>query len=162
MDWSIWGCSNHTTAAKLACLYLSFCENESKSHSVMSDSLRPHGLFSPWNSPGQNTGVGSRSLLQGIFPTQGSIPGLPHCKQILYQLSHQGSPRVLEWVAYLVSIGSSPPRNRTGISFIAGGFFTAETKPTWNAVKIWLSILQFAHFQRASTYKILGLCVRVF
>jgi len=47
---------------------------------------------SPWNSPGQNTGVGSSSLLQGIFPTQGSNPGLPHLGQILYQLSHQGSP----------------------------------------------------------------------
>jgi len=46
----------------------------------------------PWNSPGQNTGVGSHYLLQGIFPTQGSNPGLPHCRQILYQLSHQGSP----------------------------------------------------------------------
>ena len=43
-----------------------------------------------WNSPGQNTGVGSLSLLQGIFPTQGSNPGLPHCRQILYQLSHKG------------------------------------------------------------------------
>ena len=51
-----------------------------------------HGLYSPWNSPGQNTGVGSHSLLQGIFPTQGSNPGLPHCRQILYQLSHKGSP----------------------------------------------------------------------
>ena len=49
--------------------------------------LRPHGLYSPWNSPGQNTGVGSRSLLQGMFPTQGSNPGLPHCRQMLYQLS---------------------------------------------------------------------------
>ena len=47
--------------------------------------------ISPWNSPGQNTGVGSLSLLQGIFPTQGSKPGLLHCRQILYQLSHQGS-----------------------------------------------------------------------
>ena len=55
------------------------------------DSLRPYGLHSPWNSPGQNTGVGSHSLLQGIFPTQGSNPGLPHCRQIFYQLSHQGS-----------------------------------------------------------------------
>ena len=45
-----------------------------------------------WNSPGQNTGVGSHPLLQGIFPTQGSNPSLPHCRQILYQLSHQGSP----------------------------------------------------------------------
>ena len=52
---------------------------------------------SPWNSPGQNTGVGSLSLLQGIFPTQGSNPGLPHCRQILYQLSCKGSPRILEW-----------------------------------------------------------------
>ena len=49
-------------------------------------------LYSPWNSPGQNTGVGSLSLLQGIFPTQGWNPGLLLCKQILYQLSHQGSP----------------------------------------------------------------------
>ena len=65
----------------------------SESHSVMSDSLQPHGLYSPRNSPVQNTGVGSLSLLQGIFPTQGSNPGLPNCRQILYQLSHQGSPR---------------------------------------------------------------------
>ena len=57
----------------------------------MSDSLRPHGLYSPWNSPGQNTGVGSLSLLQGIFPTQGSNPGLMHCRQILYQLSQDCS-----------------------------------------------------------------------
>ena len=63
-----------------------------ESRPVMSDSLRPHGLYSPWNSPGQNTGVGSRSHLQGIFPAQGSNPGLLHCRQILYQLSQQGSP----------------------------------------------------------------------
>ena len=55
----------------------------------MSNSLPPHGLCSPWNSPGQNTGVGSHSLLQGIFPTQGSNPGLPHHRQILHQLSHK-------------------------------------------------------------------------
>ena len=60
----------------------------------------------PWNSPGQSTGVGSLSLLQGIFPTQGSNPGIPHCGQILYQLSHKGSPRILEWVAYPFSSGS--------------------------------------------------------
>ena len=62
---------------------------ESESHLVVSDSLRPHGLYSPWNSPGQNTGVGSLSLLQGIFPTQGLNPGLLRCRQILYQLSHK-------------------------------------------------------------------------
>ena len=50
--------------------------SESKNRSAMSDSLRPHGPYSPWNSPGQNTGEGSRSLLQVIFPTQGSNPGL--------------------------------------------------------------------------------------
>ena len=78
----------------------------------------------PWNSPGQNTGVGSLSFLWGVFPTQGSNPGLPHCRQILYQLSHKGSLRILEWVAYPFSRGSSRPRNRTGVSCIAGGFFT--------------------------------------
>ena len=72
---------------------------ESESHSVVSDPLWPYGLYSPWNS-GQNTGVGSLSLLQVIFPTQESHPGLQHCKWILYQLSHKGSPRILEWVAY--------------------------------------------------------------
>ena len=95
-----------------------------ESHSVASDSLWPHGLYSPLNSPGQNTGVGSPSLLQGIFPTQGLNPGLPHCQQILYQLSHKGSSRILEWIAYPFSSGSSQPRNRTGVSCIAGGFFT--------------------------------------
>jgi len=63
-------------------------ESESESHSVESDSLRPHGLYSPWNSPGQNAGVGCLSRLQGIFPTQGSNPGLLHCRQILHQLSY--------------------------------------------------------------------------
>ena len=65
-------------------------ESESESRSVLSDSLQPHGLYSPWNSPGRNTGVDSLFLLQGIFPTQGLNLGLPHCRQILYQLSHQG------------------------------------------------------------------------
>ena len=59
----------------------------------MSDSLWSHGLYSPWNSPGQNAGVSSRSLLQGIFPTQRWIPGFPHCRRILYQQSYQGSPK---------------------------------------------------------------------
>ena len=71
----------------------------SESRSVVSNSLQPHGLCSPWNSSGQNTGVGSLSLLQEIFPTQESNPGLPHCRWILYQLSHKGSPRILEWVS---------------------------------------------------------------
>ena len=82
-----------------------------ESHSVMSNSLWPHRLHSPWNSPGQNTGVGSCSLLQRIFPTQGSNPGVLYCRQILYQLRHQGSPRILEWVAYSFSSRSLQPRN---------------------------------------------------
>ena len=65
----------------------------SESRSVISYSLWPHGLYSPWNAPGQNTGKGSHSLLQWIFPTQGSNPGLPHCSRILYQLSYQESRR---------------------------------------------------------------------
>ena len=52
----------------------------------------PARLLCPWDSPGKNTGVGCHALLQGIFLTQGSNLGLPHCRQILYRLSHQGSP----------------------------------------------------------------------
>ena len=71
---------------------------ESESRSVLSHSLQPHGLYSPWNSPGQNTGVGSLSLLQGFFPTQGSNPGLRHCSRIPYQLSHEGRHKgYFEW-----------------------------------------------------------------
>ena len=67
------------------------------SHSVMSSSLWPHGLYParllhPWNFPGKNTGVGCRFLLQEIFPTQGLNSRLQHCRQTLYRLSHQGSP----------------------------------------------------------------------
>ena len=95
----------------------------------MSDSLGPHGPHSPWNSPGQNTGVGSLSLLQGIFPTREFNPGLPHCRQILYQLSHKGSPRILEWIAYLFySLWNSPGKN-TGVgslSLLWGIFPTQE------------------------------------
>ena len=96
---------------------------KSESRSVVSNSLRPHWLYSPWNSPGQNSGVGSLSLFQGTFPIQGSNPGLPHCRQILYQLSHKGSPRILVWVVYPFSRGSSRPRNWARVFCIAGRFF---------------------------------------
>ena len=87
---------------------------ESESHSLVFDSLEPRVLYSPWNSPGQNTGVGSLSLLQNIFPPQGSNTGLPYCRRILYQLSHKGSKELdttkwlnwteLAWIVPLVSL----------------------------------------------------------
>ena len=110
---------------------------ESESRLVVSDSLwphrlltidpidyRPHRLYNPWDSPGQNTGVSSHSLLQGICSTQGSNPCLWHCSWILYQLNHKGSPRTLDWGDYLFSSSSSQPRNWTRISCIAERFFT--------------------------------------
>ena len=101
-------------------------------------------MDSPCNFPGQNTGEGSCCLLWGIFPTQGFNPGLPDCRLILYQLSHKGSSRMLKWVACPFSRGSSPPRNQTGISHIAGGFFTswATGKPKNTRVGS-LSLLQW-------------------
>ena len=101
--------------------------------------LQPHGLYSPWNSPGQKTGVGSLSLLQAIFPTQGLNPGFPHCRWILYQLSHQGSPRILEWVNYPFCSRFSWPRNRPGVSCITGGFFT-NWVAVWGCLQI-ISVL---------------------
>ena len=121
---------------------------DSKSHSVVSDSLQPHGLSSPWNSPGQNTGVGHPSFLQGIFPTQRSNPGLPPLQADSLPTELSGNPwrllshvqlfatpwttvhgilqaRILEWLAFLFSRGCSQPRDRTPVSHIAGRFFTS-------------------------------------
>ena len=93
---------------------------EPRSPALQVDSL-------PSEPPGKlkNTRVGSLSLLQRTFPTQELNPGLPHCRQILYHLSHQGSSRTLEWVACPFSRGSFQTRNRTGVSCVAGGFFTS-------------------------------------
>ena len=103
------------------------------SHSVVSNSLwtqdrKTARLFCPWDSPGKNTGVGCHALLQGIFPTQGSNPGFPHCRQILYHLSHQGRPWILEQVAYPFSRWCSQPRNQTSVSWIAGRFRQSHWK----------------------------------
>ena len=91
----------------------------------MSDSLRPHELWNPRNSPCQNTRVGSHSLLQGIILTQELNWGLLHCRWILYKLSYQGSHRILEWVAFPFSRASSRLRNWTGVTWIAGEFSTS-------------------------------------
>ena len=117
-------------------------KSESESHSVVSNSLGPHGLYSPWNSLGQNTEVGSLFLLQEIFPNQGLYPGLSHCRQILYQLNHKGSLRILEWVAYPFSSGSSRPRNWTGVSCIADGFLTNWAIREAQGIRQGISVLQ--------------------
>jgi len=73
----------------------------------VSNSLQLHGLYSPWKSPDQNTGVVILSPLQGMFPTQGSNPGLPHCRQILYQLSHKR--RYAEYIMRNTGLDEAPP-----------------------------------------------------
>jgi len=109
---------------------LFYIESESESHSVVSHSLGPHGLYTPWNSQGQNTGVRSLSLLQGIFPTQGSNPGLPYCRWILYQLKHKGSPRI--WSEQPISspgdkLGLLPCRWIHQLSYQGSPFYTEPT-----------------------------------
>ena len=106
-------------------------KSESVSHSVVSNSLQPHGLqpvrlFCLWDFPGKNTRVGCHAFLQGIFPTQGSKPGLLHCRWIFYHLSHQGCTRILEWLDYPFSRRTSWSRNQTGAPCIAGGLFTSR------------------------------------
>ena len=83
------------------------CENESESHSVISDFLRPHELYSPWNSPGQNNGVGSHSIplpKESSQPRDLLNPGLLHFSQILYQLNHQGTSYISLYCAIYSSV----------------------------------------------------------
>ena len=100
-------------------------ERESKSDSVLSDSLWPCGLYSPWNSPGKNTGVDNHSLLQGNFPTQGLNPNLPHCRWILSQLSHQVKPKDTGVGCQSLLQEICPNQELNWVSCIAGGFFTS-------------------------------------
>ena len=108
---------------------------------TVSNSLWLHGLYSLWNSSGQNTGEGSLSLLQVIFPIQGSNPSLPHCRWILYHLSHKGSFPKLKMV--LRSIIQSLETN-TAVVFLEElsslyqllGRYLSNTK-------VWITILQF-------------------
>ena len=89
------------------------------------------------NSPGQNTGVGSLSLLQGIFPAQGSNPGLPHCRQILYQLSHKGSPVGSQWtlkiLCFLFFLMFTGFKLKCSISFI--NWIQIQVHPTSTSFK---------------------------
>ena len=119
---------------KLLCFYNHLSESES--HSVVSDSLRPRRLYSPWNSSGQNTGVGSLPFLQGIFPIQGLNPHLLHCRRILCQLSHRGSPGILEWVAIPSPTDLPDPGIESGSPALQGDSLPIELsgKPiiTWS------------------------------
>ena len=108
-------------------------------------------LLCPWNSPGKNTGLHSHSLLQGIFPTQGSNSGLMHCRQILYYLSHQGSPRILEWVAYLFSKGSSQPKNQNQILYCRQIFYQLSYQGSPKKALLSTGILQARYWEWVTT-----------
>ena len=100
------------------------------SHSVVSDSLWPHGLqptrlLCSWDSPDKNTGVGSYFLLRGMFLTQGSNPGLLHCRQILYHLSHQKAPRYV----YFTIILSKRCAFSTTLTLPLNSFFYISASP---------------------------------
>ena len=86
----------------------------------------PPGSSDHGDSPGKNTGVGCHAFLQGISPTQGSNPGLPHCRWILYRLNQQERPSKLERVAYPLFRGSSQPRSWTGSPALKTNSFPAE------------------------------------
>ena len=98
-----------------------------QSHLTLCDLMvcSPPGSSVCGDSPGKNTAVSFHALLQGIFPTQRLNSGLPHCRQILHHLSHQGSPRILEWVAYPSPEDLPHPEIKLRVSCIAGGFFTS-------------------------------------
>ena len=120
--YSPWGLKESDTTERLLFHFTSFIIKPSVQFSSVTQSCPtlcdPMDCSLPGSSvhgdsPDKNTGVGSHSLLQGIFPTQGSNPGLPRCGWILYHLSHHGSLRILEWVVIPFSRGSSQPKDRT-------------------------------------------------
>ena len=116
-----WATSLHIHMCVCVCVW------ESESRLVISDSLWPHGLYSPWDSPGC-------SLLWGIFPTQGWNPGVVHCKGNSLPAEPPGKPKNIRVVTYPFSRGSSWPRDRIGVSCIADGFFTSWA--TWEVIYV--------------------------
>ena len=109
----------------LSCIAVHACMH-AKSLQLCLSLCKPSRLLCPRDSPGSNTGVGCLALLQGIFPTQGSNPGLLYWRWILYHLSHQGSPWILERVVYPFSRGSSRPTNWTGSPALQADSLPAE------------------------------------
>ena len=122
-------CEQQKVKVKVTELYLTLCDPMEQSMTISPSLSRPEY----WS--------GQPFPFPGIFPTQGSNPGLPRYKQILYHLSHQGSPRILEWVAFPFSRGSSKPRNRTGVSCIAGGGRGLNWKKKLQIGKMYLTLL---------------------
>ena len=117
----------------------------------------PPGFSVNEDSPGRNTGAGCHGLLPRIFLTQasnlgllpcGQIPGLLHCRRIIYHLSHKGSPRIRKWVDYPFSSGSSLPRNRTRVSRIGGGLFT---KLSYQGSPYYAMLSRFSRVQLCAT-----------
>ena len=100
----------------------------------------PPGSSVHRDSPGKNTRVGCHPLLQGMSPTQGLNPGLLHCTWILYHLRHQESPRILEWVTYPFSGGSSQPRNQTRSPVLQADFLLAELPGVFNCGKKYITL----------------------
>ena len=116
IPWAIyspWGCKESDTTEQLAHTVTNIIKWKWKLLSHVQLFVTPRTV---WNSLGQNTGVGSLSLLQGIFPTQGSSPNLPHCRQILYQLSHKGSPNIIK-----LNLKNFPPNRVVGDLHYHGG-----------------------------------------
>ena len=112
--------AHHTPGPLIGCLIVLIMLCAVLSHSVVSDSLQPHGLhYSPpgscvqGDSLGKNTGVGCHVFLRGFYPTQGLNPGLPHCRQILYRLSYQGSLCVCLYFIQLCHVGYKRNSNST-------------------------------------------------
>ena len=115
----------------------------------------PPGSSVHGDSPGKNTGVGCHALHQGIFPTQGSNPGFPHCRRILYHLSHQGSQRILEWVAY-PSPGELPdPGIKLGSLALQADYLPAELpgKPECVWVCVCVCVCVYLYIYTFLTFK---------
>ena len=134
----------------------------------MSNSLPPHGLYCPWNSPDQNTGVGSLFLLQKIFPTQDRTQVSGIAGRLFYQLSHQESPRIMEWVAYEFSRGifltqesNRGLRHCRQILYQLSyqGSLHIHTNHLETCSLITLTAGEVTHFLRGFKYKDLSLCV---
>ena len=144
----------------------------------MSNSSWPYGLYSPWNSPGQNTRVGSLSLLQGIFPTQELNQGLLHCKLILYQLSYQGSPFlciahgiICDSVQFSCSVISDPwtTAHKASLSITNSWSFLKLPSSQWCHPTISSSVIPFSSclqsfpasgsFQMSQFFASVGVCI---